>query len=245
MAALDPSAATAGGLTDLRHRVNDATARLLGTTIGVDDGGWRAPSRLAGWTRGHVATHVARQADGLARLAEWACTGQRQEMYASAEQRDGDIEAGAGRGGLEIQVDLDSSAGRLSSAFDAVEESQAWNANIQLRGGTTAPARMLPLARLTEIVLHHVDLGLGFTVDDLDEPAAEYALEWCVLRLQTRAEFPSLEIKPPSDRRLVVGAGAGPGLEIRGSSARLLGWLTGRCPPDVVEGANGLVLPPY
>ena len=43
------------------------------------------PSRLPDWSRGHVATHIARQADGLVRLTEWARTGQRQDMYASAE----------------------------------------------------------------------------------------------------------------------------------------------------------------
>ena len=109
-------------LETLRGLVTAATQRLLGDTIAVSDEDWRAPSRLPGWSRGHVATHIARQADGMVRLTEWARTGERQDMYASAEQREADIDAGAGRTGLELQIDLDTSAGRLDQAFDALDE---------------------------------------------------------------------------------------------------------------------------
>src|SRR3954447_4063020 len=89
-------------LETLLGLVTVATQRLLGDTISVSDEDWRGPSRLPEWSRGHVATHVARQADGLVRLTEWARTGRRQDMYASAEQRSADIEAGSVRSGLEL-----------------------------------------------------------------------------------------------------------------------------------------------
>ena len=69
----------AGQLETLRGLVNAATSRLLGDTIAVGDEDWPAPSRLPGWSRGHVASHIARQADGMVRLTEWARSGQRQE----------------------------------------------------------------------------------------------------------------------------------------------------------------------
>src|ERR671914_2739458 len=115
-------------LETLRGLVNAATARLLGDTIAVRDEDWQAPSRLPGWSRGHVASHIARQADGMVRLTEWARTGERQDMYASAEQREADIEQGSGRTGLELQIDLDTSAGRLGGAFEAMDEAGAWEA---------------------------------------------------------------------------------------------------------------------
>ena len=59
----------------LRGLVNGATQRLLGDTIRVSDEDWRGPSRLPGWTRGHVASHIARHADGMVRLTEWARSG--------------------------------------------------------------------------------------------------------------------------------------------------------------------------
>ena len=43
--------------------VDRATARLLATARTLDDDAVRAPSPLPGWTRGHVLTHVARNAD--------------------------------------------------------------------------------------------------------------------------------------------------------------------------------------
>ena len=57
----------------------------------------RAASLCEGWTRGHVLTHVARNADGLAALVRSAVDGTGETMYASPEQRDADIEAGADR----------------------------------------------------------------------------------------------------------------------------------------------------
>ena len=51
-------------LETLRELIRAATQRLLGDTISVADDQWRAPSRLPDWTRGHVATHIARHADG-------------------------------------------------------------------------------------------------------------------------------------------------------------------------------------
>ena len=108
-------------LETLRGLVRTATQRLLGDTISVTDEQWRAPSRLPDWTRGHVATHIARHADALIRLAEWARTGERQDMYPSPEHRASEIEAGSGRSGLDLQIDLDTSAGHLGSAFDELD----------------------------------------------------------------------------------------------------------------------------
>src|SRR5215210_3808210 len=108
-------------LETLLGLVTSATQRLLGDTIRVGDDDWRGPSRLPEWSRGHVATHIARQADGIVRLTEWARTGERHDMYASSEQRAAEIEEGSGRTGLDLQIDLDTSAGRLGNAFDALD----------------------------------------------------------------------------------------------------------------------------
>src|SRR3954453_22140737 len=91
-AAADP--AQQEQLDRLLALVSTGTSRLLGETISVTDEDWRAPSRLPGWSRGHVATHIARQADGLVRLTEWARTGTRSDMYGSPGQREDEIEAG-------------------------------------------------------------------------------------------------------------------------------------------------------
>src|SRR5918999_2390237 len=63
-------------LDTLRGLVTMATQQLLGDTIAVSDEDWRGPSRLPEWSRGHVASHIARHADGMVRLTEWARSGE-------------------------------------------------------------------------------------------------------------------------------------------------------------------------
>ena len=104
----------------------------------------------------------------LCRLAQWARTGERQDMYASPEHRASEIEAGSGRSGLDLQIDLDTSAGRLGSAFEELDGADAWDAVVEMRGGVQVPARLLPLARLLEVTIHHVDLDIGYEINDID-----------------------------------------------------------------------------
>lgn len=230
-------------LETVRALVTAATQQLLGDTISVSDEDWRAASALPGWTRGHVATHIARQADALVRLTEWAQTGQRQEMYADDEQRNSEIEAGAGRSGLEIQIDLDTAAGKLGDSFESLDQANAWDAAVELRGGSQVAARILPLARLNEVVLHHVDLQIGFGIDDIAPKTAEWLLEWCAFRLQTREELPN--VKLTSDSGFSINLGDDQATEVTGTSPRLLGWLTGRSPASDVSGADQLTVPAF
>jgi maleylpyruvate isomerase len=224
--------------------VAQATQRLLGDTIAVSDEAWREPSRLPNWTRAHVATHLARQADAIGRLTEWARTGERRDMYSPADQRDKEIDAGAGRAGLELQIDLDTSAGRLAEAFAALDEANAWDAVVELRGGMRVPARLLPLARLLEVIIHHVDLDIGFEVGDIDQQMAEWLLEWCAVRLRDRQEFPSLVLVADSGFTINVGSSGDP-RPITGSSPNLLGWLMNRVDAAAVTGGDQLHLPPF
>ena len=234
----------AGQVETLRALMITATQRLLGDTIAVTDEQWRAASRLPGWTRGHVATHLARQADALVRLIEGARSGRPIPMYGSPAQRDEVIAAGADRSGLELQIDLDTSAGTLSEMFETVAQEAAWEAVVELRGGDRAPLRLLPLARLAEVVLHHVDLDIGMDVHDIDEPTAQWLLEWMVFRLASRQDLPKLNLISESGESHAVGS-AGEPTDVRGPSSELLGWLTGRSPGATLQGANGVTLPPF
>jgi maleylpyruvate isomerase len=216
------TAAASSGTTQLetlRGLVRTATQRLLGDTILVTDDQWRAPSRLPEWTRGHVATHIARHADAIGRLAQWARTGERQNMYASPEHRVSEIEAGAGRSG-------------------------AWDAVVEMRGGLQLPARLLPLPRLLEVVIHHVDLNIGYEITDIDTQTAEWLLEWCAFRLQNRDDFPTLQLTSDSGLTLTLGS-VGEPLAVTGSSANLLGWLMSRTDTSAVTGGSGLRLPAF
>ena len=237
-------------LAELRVLLTTATQKLLGSTIVVTDEEWAAPSRLPDWSRGHVATHVARQADGLARLVQGAATGVPQPMYASPEARTAEIEDGAVRTGLELQTDLDTSAGRLTEAFERLDRVQGsvaggaagWSAAVEMRGGLVVPARLLPLGRLFEVEIHHVDLGIGHAVEDIDPEVAEWLMEWIGFRARARDEFPRVELHADSGFTTTLGQ-VGPGLVVHGSAPALVGWLTNRLDPDAVSGTRGLRLP--
>jgi maleylpyruvate isomerase len=76
----DPAAAAA----ELSARLAAATQRLQDTVAGLTDQQAREPSLLPGWSRGHVLTHLARNADSLRNLLIWARTGVETPQYANA-----------------------------------------------------------------------------------------------------------------------------------------------------------------
>jgi maleylpyruvate isomerase len=165
-------------------------------------------------------------------------------MYPSPEHRAQEIESGAERSGLEFQIDLDTSAGRLSAAFDDLDAADAWDAIVEMRGGQQVPARLLPLARLLEVVIHHVDLDVGYEITDIDNQPAEWLLEWCAFRLGSREDFPRLQLTSESGVVTAVGSVGDP-VSVSGSSANLLGWLLGRTDASAINGGDGLRLPGY
>ncbi len=150
-------------LADLR----DATRRLSLTLEGLDDVVVRRPSLLPGWSVGHVLTHLARNADGLLRLVDWALTGVPTPMYDSPEARERDIEAGAGRTASALVSDVHDSAEGLSAAFERLSAGgpSALDRLVIFGPGRPgqepdSPARTVVFGRIREVEIHHVDLGL-------------------------------------------------------------------------------------
>src|SRR5215813_11810747 len=93
-------------VTDVRvtlAEVEAASERLAATVAKLTDEDVRAPSRLPGWTRGHVLAHLARNADSLVNLLTWARTGTETRMYGSPAERDGGIEARSEEHTSELQ----------------------------------------------------------------------------------------------------------------------------------------------
>ncbi len=122
----------------LIERVDRATARLLETAAGLSDEQVREPSLLPGWSRGHVLTHLARNADSLRNLLIWARTGVETPQYASRAARDEAIAAGSGRSASELLADLQASAQQL--AAEAARLSPAnWTAEVRGLGGAAHP----------------------------------------------------------------------------------------------------------
>jgi maleylpyruvate isomerase len=152
----------------LDRDVAGATARLLLTAAGLDDVAVRAASPLAGWTRGHVLTHLARNADGATNLLTWARTGVETPQYASLAQRAADIEAGADRPAAAQLEDLDAACARFAAAVSAMPVA-AWSTVVRWTDGRESPAAQVMWRRLREVEIHHVDLGTGYQPADWPE----------------------------------------------------------------------------
>ena len=152
----------------MQGTVVDATRRFLSAISPLTDEQMSAPSRLPNWSRGHVATHIARNADGLVNLCVWASTGVQSPMYRSKEERDSQIESGARRSASQIVNDVAESAERLEDAIEGLSDSAL---RFFIRRGAAAvgppsPASGIPWMRLKEVEIHLVDLDLAPTFAD-------------------------------------------------------------------------------
>ncbi len=219
----------------IRRLKLDANQRLLGDTIAISDTDWHGPSLLPGWTRAHVATHLARNAECLERFTAAILRGE-PEPHCHPLEEFRALERGADRTGVELQIDLDSTAGALASLWDGVTD---WHRPVHF-DGRIQPLAVLPLARLHEVCVHHLDLNAGLSVDQIDPDTASWLLSWAYCRVTE----PQWSVLLESDSGQVGKIGAGPPRAVvRGSDARLWAWLTGRTGPETVEGAEGIRFP--
>lgn len=208
-----------------------ATDRLLLAVDTLDDRALREPSLLPGWTRAHVLTHIARNADGLANLASWARSGTEVPMYAGGKAgRDADIEAGAGRQIGDIRLDLNDSAERLLEAFADFPE-EGYEREVRFASGGSAYGGELPLLRVRELEIHHVDLDWGYTPADWSEAFAARTLDQVAPQFLDR-DCPVARLESPDGRGWEVGATS---TVLRGDVRDLTAWLVGRPPAGVLE----------
>lgn len=199
----------------------DATDRLLADAATLDDAALGEPSLLPGWSRGHVLAHLSRNADALVNVLSG------RPMYAGAEARDADIEAGSGRP-LTVQLaDLRDSADAFARAADGLTGEQ-WEQTVELRNGVTDRAAALPFRRWVEVELHHIDLDTAHTVADLPGRFTDRALEYLTHRFAGRADVEPVEIRAEDGRHWRTGRADGTPVVVAGSPAALVGWLAGR-----------------
>ncbi len=231
-------------LDRIRSFKSEATARLLGATIELPDEVWQAPSALPGWTRAHIAAHLARNADGLAQVVDGLVTGRPVHLYSSDLARITDIERGSERTALDLQVDLDTTAGKLEQAFDFLSGMDP-NRMVELSRGLILPIWALPLARLHEVVSHQIDLQIGFSADDIDPAAAPLLLAWACWQIGDRPDYPALEIRAQSGYRICIGNVAekvSPKIVV-GPDAQLYAWLIGRQSSTDFDTQSGVKIP--
>ncbi|MFF2727446.1 maleylpyruvate isomerase N-terminal domain-containing protein [Streptomyces sp. NPDC058008] len=153
-------------LAEARGWARTGTRLVLDAVADLDEAGFRAAVVLPGWTRKHLAAHVAANADALGRLVHWAATGEETPMYASADERAAGIARGPDLSADELRDWLTASSRKLAAGLDGLTEKQ-WRAQVVTAQGRTVPASELPWMRSREVCVHAVDLGTGVSFADL------------------------------------------------------------------------------
>ncbi|MGW0907757.1 maleylpyruvate isomerase family mycothiol-dependent enzyme [Streptomyces sp. NPDC002853] len=216
--------------------VRDATDRLLTAATKLNNDSTAEPSRLPGWTRGHVLAHLARNADALVNVLAG------RPMYVSADARDNDIERDAPRPLAEQLVDVRESAERFAAAGTIPAD---WSRTVELRNGVTDSASRVPFRRWVEVELHHVDLGIGYEVEDLPEEFVQREIAFLTKRFFGNPDVPPTRVTDGT-HAWSTGRDGEPEVTVSGSASDVVGWLAGRRDGSSLTAEGGLLpsLPP-
>ncbi len=164
-------------------------------------------------------------------------------LYPSRARADEEIEVGSRRTGLDLQIDLDTTAGRLNAAFDQLESSGI-SMPVALTDRLRVPAQWWVLARLSEVVLHHVDLRCGLGIDDIHDDMARWLLAWELLRGAGDSALPPVDVVAESGVSGRVGPRDRRSLgTVEGGHAALVGWLSGRAEATGLSGDAADIVP--
>jgi maleylpyruvate isomerase len=208
--------------------LESATGRLLDEMAGLSDASASQPSLLPGWSRGHVLTHLARNAEGSTRLLTWARTGVPGYEYESAEARAAEIEAGAGRPAEVLIEDVRRTAAALEEAATGMPP-QAWRRVVRYTGGQERPADVILPSRLAEVLIHHVDLDRGFTPEDWPRPFVTGMLTLLASSLGKRDGMAAMRLASRDGGGIfTIGRAGSADITVTGSEPELLAWLLGR-----------------
>ncbi|MFD4603027.1 maleylpyruvate isomerase family mycothiol-dependent enzyme [Streptomyces sp. NPDC058464] len=211
--------------------LEEGTDLLRGQLDRADEWWVTGSSPLPGWTTAHLLTHLARNADALDNLVTWAATGVETPMYPhGAAGRLRDIEDGARRDPRAILDDVRDSAARLQRSLAELEDA-AWTHTVRTAQGRLVTADLIPWLRIREVWIHLVDLGSGVTFSALPDDLATALLPDVIATLARHDDCPAVVVRTePGGLASATRPDEpiGTTTEVRGNTAELLGWLTGR-----------------
>jgi maleylpyruvate isomerase len=232
---------------DFSRRLDEvrwSTQGLLTALATPRPAGWeRQPSLLPGWGRGHVLTHLARNADAISRTLAGTLRGELIPMYDDERQRADDIAAGADRPLPELVEDVTAGAHRLEAIWSRLSPAD-WTRDALSPDGPLPAVRLIG-ARWREVEIHRVDLGDGYGPGDwpaslvapllpslLDPdrigPRLPAGLAVEVVNTDSGQRWRVGATPPPATRSRAVRASAPPPVRVVGPSWALVGWLLGR-----------------
>ncbi len=172
-----------------------------------------APSLLPDWSVGHVLAHLRFNAESHTRMFLAAARGEVGEQYPGGRRRrEREIEQHATLTAAEHVSGVRSSSAQLDTAW----RQSTWAGSGQRADGSV-PLVELPFLRLREVLLHRIDLGLGYELADLPDTYVRLELRrlemlWTARRPMGLTALPPAALQRPPHERL--------------------GWLAGRLTID-------------
>lgn len=218
--------------SQLLSYVEAAASDFRGQIAALTDADLRAPSRLPGWSRGHVVAHVAGVADAMSRQLHYAARGETIELYdGGPDGRNRAIEEGALHSADRLRQEVDAALDLALSAFRGLSES-GWNTPISYRGGVVRDGG---LALWRELVIHGTDVGTGGEADSWSPQFCEHLFSFLAVRVPPGVR---VRLQPFGMTPRVLGAApdspvpnaSGSTVSVNGMATDIAAWLAGRTP---------------
>ncbi|WP_328908142.1 maleylpyruvate isomerase family mycothiol-dependent enzyme [Streptomyces sp. NBC_00234] len=218
-------------MLDIIEEVTRSGARITATLDALTDLEMRAPSTLAGWTCGHVITHLARSIDAYGWLLAVARTGIEPAPRTDAKSLARTVREGA---------DLRSRLAHLAEDATSMPV-ERWDTLVTALAGWRHPAWYTLHRCWRELETHHVDLNAGYRTTDWPSTYVTWALDDTITALAA-LDFPVARVKALDIGRSWTLSPTGP--NITGSGHALLGWLSGRALDPPLTSDRPLPVPP-
>ncbi|RYV49473.1 maleylpyruvate isomerase family mycothiol-dependent enzyme [Pengzhenrongella frigida] len=221
-----------GGLVVAIRRAHE---RLGGAIEPLTDAQVGQPSRLPGWSRGHVLAHLDGLAAAIARQIDCARRGELVDFYDGGRPaRDAAIEAGASAPAAEHVHALRVATERIDALLAGLAPAD-WDRPVRFRDGVVLS---VALAWWREVEIHLVDLDLGPDSDEWSAELCDHLVDFLATRVPAGSR---VVLEAPDGWRRDLGAGAA--RTVRGDRADLTAWLAGREPVRAIRAADGDHLP--
>ena len=227
-------------MPDMVKEVTRSGARITAALDALTDLEMRAPSTLAGWTRGHVITHMALSVGAYQRLLAVARTGMESAPRAEAKALARAVREGADRSAAELAIDLRSRLAHLADEATSMPV-ERWGTLVTALAGWRHPAWYALHRCWRELETHHVDLNVGYRTTDWPRAYVAWALDDTITALAA-LDFPVARVNALGLGRSWALSPAGP--DITGSGHALLGWFSGRVPDPPLTSDRPLPVPP-
>jgi maleylpyruvate isomerase len=234
----EPHASPHDTALPLLSEIIEATTRYLESLTVLTDEDCRRPSALPGWTRGHVVSHLSRNADALSNLMHWAQNGVETPMYPSAEAREADIEAGAWGSAEELREDAAASWGRFLQAANELHSARLDVKVSRTPGSHPFSVRNVGRMRRTEVEVHHADLLVGYGPQQWPRDFVAHLLDRRRKELAADARSMTWRLTDTGET-ISFGDADCAGPEIAGPSADLAWWLVGRGTGEALVSTSG------